>query len=182
MTPRRDTEPRWLVDHAERIQLALGTRRATTRLARRLGAALAEGDLIVLSGGLGVGKTFFVRALARGQGVTGRITSPSYALVHHLEGRAGAVPLVHADLYRLEHAGPAAIHELGLHELRETAALLVEWGRPHHEALGGRAIELRLAHDGEHGRTVDLMPLDDRTRFDDIARCLRAARANPPSR
>jgi tRNA threonylcarbamoyl adenosine modification protein YjeE len=121
--------------------LQLPSRRATIRLARQLGAHVRPGDLLLLAGELGTGKTFFVRALARSLGVPHgvRITSPSFALVHEYQAR---IPLVHADLYRL--GSSEEVRGLGLRELRERALVVVEWGEPYAAALGGGALHLEL--------------------------------------
>jgi tRNA threonylcarbamoyladenosine biosynthesis protein TsaE len=98
---------------------------------------------VVLSGGLGAGKTFFARALCRALGVPAEIpiTSPTFTLVHEYDGR---VPLRHADVYRLQDAGELA--ELGLREQRaEGAVLIVEWGTPYLDALGGDGLLLEIA-------------------------------------
>ncbi|MCU0680808.1 MAG: tRNA (adenosine(37)-N6)-threonylcarbamoyltransferase complex ATPase subunit type 1 TsaE, partial [Polyangiaceae bacterium] len=102
--------------------LELSARRDTLRLARRLAAASAPGDLIVLEGPLGAGKTFLARALCRALGVSRevRVASPTFALVHEYEAR---LPVAHADLYRLESA--ESVRELGLREARDRGALLV---------------------------------------------------------
>lgn len=118
--------------------MPLGTRRATIQLARRIAPALVAGDLLILKGGLGAGKTFFTRALCRALGVPSntRITSPTFTLVHEHEGR---LPILHADAYRLEDASELAA--LGLREARAAGALLVvEWGEPYVAALGGDAL------------------------------------------
>lgn len=122
--------------------ISLPTRRSTIQLAGRLAGALQAGDLVVLAGGLGAGKTFFARALCRALGVPASIpvTSPTFTLVHEYEGK---VPILHADLYRLTNAGE--LDELGLREQRAAGALLVvEWGEPYLEALGGDALLLSL--------------------------------------
>ncbi len=123
-------------------EIALPTRRASTQLGRALGASLAAGDLVLLSGELGAGKTFLVRAALRALGVPGdeRVTSPTFAIVHEHEAR---LRVAHADLYRLEDA--SELGPLGLREARaEGAALLVEWGLPYASELGGGALELEL--------------------------------------
>ena len=123
--------------------IALPTRRRTMRLAATLAELLLPGDLVILKGDLGAGKTFFTRALARALGVPPSIsiTSPTFTLVHEIPAR---VPLAHADLYRLNEPGELA--ELGLRDRRgEGAALLVEWGEPYLDALGGDALILELA-------------------------------------
>lgn len=120
--------------------IPLPTRRATIHLAERLAPAFSPGDLVVLEGDLGAGKTFFARALCRALGVPASIpvTSPTFTLVHEYDGR---VPIRHADLYRLQ--GPDELAPLGLREQRaEGALLLVEWGTPYVDALGGDALVL----------------------------------------
>jgi tRNA threonylcarbamoyladenosine biosynthesis protein TsaE len=96
-----------------------------------------------LVGELGAGKTFLARAVCRaiGIGERTRITSPTFTLVHeHDEGR---LPLVHADLYRLQQ--PHELEPLGLREQRARGAvLLVEWGEPYLGALGGDALVVTL--------------------------------------
>lgn len=124
------------------FEASLATRRQTKDLARSLARALGPGDLVVLEGGLGAGKTFFVRALLRALGVPEReaVTSPTFSLVQEYE----TTPRVlHADLYRL--SSPEELDPLGLSDGRRTgSALLVEWGGPYAEALGGDALTLRI--------------------------------------
>ena len=100
-----------------------------------IAAAVAElarpGDIIVLSGEMGAGKTAFAQGFGRALGVTDRITSPTYTLVHSYPvdsgPRAGKVTLHHADLYRLERT--AEVSDLALGELADFAGIvLVEWG------------------------------------------------------
>jgi tRNA threonylcarbamoyladenosine biosynthesis protein TsaE len=123
----------------------LDTRRATRQLARLLSALLQPSDLLILDGQLGSGKTFFVRALCRALGLSERIrvTSPTFALVHEI----GTVPkIAHADLYRLNSVHE--VHELGLLERRECGELvIVEWGIPYIDALGGDAVVFEFQHE-----------------------------------
>jgi tRNA threonylcarbamoyladenosine biosynthesis protein TsaE len=96
----------------------------TEHLAATVAGLARPGDLIVLVGGLGAGKTRFVRGFAAAMGVTEPATSPTFALVHNYEA---STPIVHADLYRLvsEHE----VLDLGLEEaLADGAIVLVEWG------------------------------------------------------
>lgn len=89
-----------------------------------LGQALPSGSLVTFEGGLGAGKTTFIRAIARGLGVAGAATSPTYALVHRYHGRRG--PVFHLDCYRLRSPDEAAdLDWEGL--LGEGDAILVEW-------------------------------------------------------
>lgn len=122
--------------------LTLANRGDTRRLGRRLGQLLAPGDLIVLEGDLGAGKTFLSRAVARGLGVPPqvRVASPTFALVHELEGR---LPLLHVDLYRL--SDPSELEELGIFErLGRDAAALIEWGGRFADDLGPDRLEISL--------------------------------------
>ncbi|HET9958635.1 MAG TPA: tRNA (adenosine(37)-N6)-threonylcarbamoyltransferase complex ATPase subunit type 1 TsaE, partial [Polyangiaceae bacterium] len=115
-----------------------------------LAPLLAPSDLVVLSGPLGSGKTFLCRALARALGVTGRVTSPTFGLIHELEG---SQRIVHADLYRLK--SEAELVHLGLDALRdEGRLLLVEWGEDYARALGGDALYVRLALDPRRATCV----------------------------
>lgn len=126
----------------QRVRIELETRRQTVRLGRCLAATARAGDLLVLSGDLGAGKTFLARAMGRALGVAKdvRITSPTFTLVHQYPAR---LPLVHADLYRVQEA--RGLVELGLQELRgDGAVVLVEWGEPFVAELGGDALMLKL--------------------------------------
>jgi tRNA threonylcarbamoyladenosine biosynthesis protein TsaE len=112
-------------------------------LAARIAAVLRPGDLVILSGELGAGKTYLARALARALGV-GRdlaVASPTFSIVHEYSTERG--DLVHVDFYRLlEGAIPLEeeIARLGLRERRaEGAILLAEWGETTEHALGGAA-------------------------------------------
>lgn len=102
-----------------------GPRAVLRRAALRLARAARPGDVIALVGGLGAGKTYFTRCLARGLEIPERtrITSPTFVLVHRHEH--GRLPLVHADLYRL--ADPRELDELGLFEGALDGLCVVEW-------------------------------------------------------
>ncbi|WP_437733375.1 tRNA (adenosine(37)-N6)-threonylcarbamoyltransferase complex ATPase subunit type 1 TsaE [Sorangium sp. So ce1335] len=158
------------------MRIDLPTRRSTIRLARALAGRLAGGDLVVLAGDLGAGKTFFARALCRALGVPPAlpVTSPTFTLVHEHEGR---VPIAHADAYRLGGAASAGgapgdaaaeLAQLGLRERRgEGALVLVEWGEPFVEALGGDALLVHLAAPADPaapGRAAELGATGERSR------------------
>ena len=122
----------------------------TERLAATLAATLRGGDVVLLSGPLGAGKTTFVRGLARGLGVDpGEVSSPTFTLVH--EYRGGRLRLFHADLYRL---GTAAAEDLGLDELGvRTGVLAIEWPDRLGHAFRG-AIEVTITVVDETTRRI----------------------------
>ncbi len=137
----------------------LRSRRDTTRLGAAIARVLEPGDLVLLSGDLGTGKTFLARAIARALGVRGAVTSPTFTLVQ--EYASDRAPLLHVDLYRLrESKTPLAqeIARLGLRERRaEGAILLVEWGEDAIDGLGGDpSVVVRLRITGNAARSATL--------------------------
>jgi tRNA threonylcarbamoyladenosine biosynthesis protein TsaE len=129
--------------------VVLATRRDTRKLGLQIAAALEPGDLVLLSGDLGAGKTFLARAIARALGVPTEtaIASPTFTLVQEYATPRG--PLLHADLYRLRdediEKSKREVRRLGLAERRdEGAILLVEWGEGL-EAELGRSASLSVA-------------------------------------
>src|SRR4051794_7016868 len=123
----------------------------TAGVARTLAATLAAGDVLLLSGNLGAGKTTFVRGLAAGLGIDPReVSSPTFTLVH--EYRGGRLTLYHADLYRLDKA---ATDELGLEETT-SGVLAIEWpDRLSHDIAGARLVRIELVDDLTRKITVN---------------------------
>ena len=114
----------------------------TADVARELAAALRAGDVILLSGNLGAGKTAFVRGLASGLGIDPEdVSSPTFTLVH--EYRGGRLTLYHADLYRLERI---ATEEIGLEEMGVADGVLaIEWpDRLAHAMPGAREVQIEI--------------------------------------
>jgi tRNA threonylcarbamoyladenosine biosynthesis protein TsaE len=105
--------------------LPIASRDEMLALAGILGAELRTGDLLLLEGDLGAGKTTFVQGLARGMGLSAAVKSPSFTLVHEYRaiGRAG---LGHLDLYRMPEGRD--LGDLGLDDLLARGAVAVEWG------------------------------------------------------
>jgi tRNA threonylcarbamoyladenosine biosynthesis protein TsaE len=95
----------------------------TEAAGEQFGRQLRRGDLILLAGDLGAGKTTFVRGVARGAGSAAHVASPTFQLVRVY---SGPLQIAHVDLYRLEVG--AELMELGLEELLDQGAVLVEWG------------------------------------------------------
>ena len=130
-------------------ELELPAAADTEALGERLARGLGAGDLVVLAGPLGAGKTVMVRGLARGLGVAGPITSPTFVIAREhrpLPGGAG-VPLVHVDAYRLGGAGAdvaAELDDLDLDTDLDGAVVAVEWGEGVAERLSARHLLVRL--------------------------------------
>jgi tRNA threonylcarbamoyladenosine biosynthesis protein TsaE len=121
--------------------LAVRTRSAgeTVSLGSRIGGILRPGEILLLVGDLGTGKTTFVRGLAAGLEISTRPRSPTFTVVHTYEG--GKYPLVHVDLYRLDSS--SEVLGLGLEELLEPPAVsVVEWGEKATPVVGDDYLEL----------------------------------------
>lgn len=125
---------------------ALTTEADQTRaLAEAMAAIAVAGDLILLVGEMGTGKTAFAQGFGSGLGVTEQITSPTFTIVHEYSGR---LALHHLDAYRLEHLQEVA--ELGIAEmLDEPAVMLVEWGDVILPALPPDYLEVRISYGPE---------------------------------
>ena len=135
-------------------QITLSSPAETEALARRMGPVLAPGDVLLLSGGIGAGKTHFARALIQSlQDIPEDVPSPTFTLVQTYDTRAGE--LWHSDLYRLSH--PDEVIELGLAEAFETAISLVEWPDRLGDMAPRHALHLRFSLGEEEGlRRLDL--------------------------
>jgi tRNA threonylcarbamoyladenosine biosynthesis protein TsaE len=121
----------------------------TLALGRRLGAELRAGDVVVLSGPLGAGKTLLTKGIAEALDVDGPVTSPTFVLARlHRPHREGAPALVHVDVYRLlDHAAADLLAELDSLDLDtdlEDAVVVVEWGEGLAERLSDRHLDVRL--------------------------------------
>jgi tRNA threonylcarbamoyladenosine biosynthesis protein TsaE len=133
-------------------RLTTGSERETAAEAAQLARTLAPGDVLLLSGDLGAGKTAFVRGLAEGLGMDGdEVTSPTFTLVH--EYRGGRLPLVHVDLYRVERA---ELDEIGLDvELAASGVLAIEWAERLARTPHG-AISVTIEDLGDDRRLIEL--------------------------
>lgn len=122
-----------------------------------LGALLRPGDLVLLSGPLGAGKTVLTRGIAEGLGVSGRVSSPTFVIARvHPAGRRG-VSLVHVDAYRLG-GDLEQLDDLDLDTDLEEAAVVVEWGEGAAERLSPDHLLVRLDRRPDDVRIVELEP------------------------
>lgn len=125
----------------------------TRALGTRLAAVLEPGDVILLVGDLGAGKTELAKGIAVGLGVEEAVVSPTFTLAREYEGR---LPLVHADAYRLEHGRDVA--DLDVQE-RDDAVTLIEWGNAVTGVLGiDEYLEVRLSSVGDDEREITPVP------------------------
>jgi tRNA threonylcarbamoyladenosine biosynthesis protein TsaE len=125
----------------------------TEALGARIAARLQAGDVVVLSGELGTGKTTLVRGACRELGVTGAVTSPTFTIGQQYGG--GRLPVSHLDLYRLqtlEGEDPALLEDY----LRPDGVAFVEWPAAGEGRIGRPALAVRLSHVGEERRRVEV--------------------------
>ncbi|WP_026533576.1 tRNA (adenosine(37)-N6)-threonylcarbamoyltransferase complex ATPase subunit type 1 TsaE [Arthrobacter sp. H41] len=128
--------PAWTVEHQVRSAEEL------KELARRLAANLRAGDLLVLSGELGAGKTTFTQGLGTGLGVRAGIISPTFVLVRQHPNLGDGPGLVHVDAYRLESA--AEIDDLDLEATLDTSITVIEWGAGRVEHLTASRLDVTI--------------------------------------
>ncbi|MCK6461495.1 MAG: tRNA (adenosine(37)-N6)-threonylcarbamoyltransferase complex ATPase subunit type 1 TsaE [Planctomycetes bacterium] len=121
----------------------------TRRLGKELGKTLHAGDVVLLEGDLGAGKTTFVKGIADACGVTVEVRSPTFALMHRYRGKPD---VIHVDLYREKTA--ASLDDLALDEAGEKAILVVEWPKDLAAAAWPRAKVVRFEHVDETTRRI----------------------------
>lgn len=127
-----------------------GSADETRAIGERLGPLLTPGDVVILSGDLGAGKTAFVQGAARGLGVDGRVSSPSFVLVREYEGR---IPMLHVDVYRL--GSLQELMDLGYEEfLDPRSVVFIEWGDAVDRLLPPEYLEIDIRADGETHRRI----------------------------
>lgn len=118
----------------------------TEALGGRLASSLRPGDVVVLAGGLGAGKTLFTKGIATGLGVEETVVSPSFVLVR--EYRSGFMPVIHVDVYRLGSINE--FEDLDVLEMSQDGVLVIEWGEAVESALPADhlRIEFNVGEDG----------------------------------
>jgi tRNA threonylcarbamoyladenosine biosynthesis protein TsaE len=122
------------------IGLTTSSPSETSAVGLALGSLLRSGDLVLVEGELGAGKTVLTQGIGAALGVVGAVTSPTFIL---LRAHRGRLPLLHVDLYRLDD--PAAVADLGIGELLEEGGVaVVEWGERAREVLDGDRLEIEI--------------------------------------
>lgn len=122
-----------------------------------LGRSVAGGDVVVLSGDLGAGKTTLTQGIARGLGISDRVTSPTFVIARVHESPAGRPDLVHVDAYRL--GSVVELDDLDLDADLDRCVVVVEWGEGLVEQLSASRLEVRILRTGDDGddrRTVTI--------------------------
>ncbi len=140
------------------MELSSDSAERTRELGACLGRLVEPGDVIVLTGDLGAGKTVFTKGLAAGLGVVDNVTSPTFVILHQLDGR---IPLYHLDLYRLED--PREFAELGFEDvLYGDGVSVLEWGDKFPGQLPSERLELIFEITGDESRKIVVRPVGKR--------------------
>lgn len=134
----------------------------TEAIGEKLAGALQGNEVIALYGGMGMGKTAFVRGLARGLGVSAEVSSPTFALVHEYRGR---IPLYHFDMYRV--GGWDDLYSTGFFDYLDSGAVMViEWSENIEAALPDGVIRITLEKgNGEQERTLKIEGMEANETF-----------------
>jgi tRNA threonylcarbamoyladenosine biosynthesis protein TsaE len=137
------------------VRLSATSVRDTQAIAAAIATSSRVGDVLLLQGEMGTGKTAFVQGFAASLGVDEPVTSPTFNLVHTYD--TGRIPIHHADLYRLERYGE--IDDLALSELLDSGVVLVEWGAVASAEFPDRLdIELAMDATSEEARAIVVRP------------------------
>lgn len=137
----------------------------TERIGARLGHLLRTGDLVLLSGQLGAGKTHLIKGIARGLGYDGLVTSPTFVLINEYRADAahGRLPIYHVDLYRVRDV--TELTTIGLDELWLSEGIcLIEWPERAATAMPAEHLHIVLSHVSETKRQIRLTPCGMRYR------------------
>jgi tRNA threonylcarbamoyladenosine biosynthesis protein TsaE len=132
------------------IEVRCTTPNDTEALGGRIASSLRPGDIVVLAGGLGAGKTLFTKGLATGLGVDEPVVSPSFVLVR--EYQSGFMPLIHADVYRLSSINE--FDDLDVLEMAKEGVLVIEWGGAVESMLPPDHLRIDFEVDDDMTRTL----------------------------
>jgi tRNA threonylcarbamoyladenosine biosynthesis protein TsaE len=142
------------------VRRTLPSAEDTRQAGERLAPLLRAGDLLIMTGDLGAGKTTFTQGLGAGLGVRGSVTSPTFVIARVHPSLQGGPALVHVDAYRLGDA--AELDDLDLDTDLDLAVTVVEWGSGLAEALSADRLELRLERADDDVRTLTVTPVGAR--------------------
>ena len=131
------------------LSLSAPTTDAMRDLGERIGKQLKAGDVVVLTGPLGAGKTTLTQGIARGLGVTGSVTSPTFVISRIHNDAAGTAVLVHVDAYRLSDIRD--LETLDLDDYLPTAAVVIEWGQRIFDITDPRYLVISIERDDDAG-------------------------------
>jgi tRNA threonylcarbamoyl adenosine modification protein YjeE len=146
----------------ETVTAEIPTREAMHELGRRLAGVLRAGDLVVLTGELGSGKTALTQGIGEGLGVRGPVTSPTFVIARVHPSEVGGPPLVHADAFRL--GSLEEVDGLDLDASLDEAVTVVEWGHGLVEGLAGDRLEVTI----ERSATAPAGTADDADDVDEV--------------
>ncbi|HLS01298.1 MAG TPA: tRNA (adenosine(37)-N6)-threonylcarbamoyltransferase complex ATPase subunit type 1 TsaE [Beutenbergiaceae bacterium] len=149
------------------MRLELPDEQATRKLGQKLATIVQPGDLIILNGGLGAGKTTLTQGIAVGLNVEGTVTSPTFIIART---HPGSIPLVHVDAYRL--ATLDEVDDLDLDSELEESLTVVEWGEGKVEDLSPNRLEITMVRprgEDEHGRYAVIHPVGPRWQDQDFS-------------
>ena len=146
----------------------------TRRIGSRLGRLLAAGDVLLLQGELGSGKTMLTQGIGRGLEVAEPVKSSSFVLLNEYHGQ---LTLYHADLYRLDD--PAQVAELALEEIAAPGVLAVEWPERAWQELPPEHLLVRIEEEGARSRRLTLVPRGER--YEELVRRLAPKRQRSSS-
>ncbi len=157
------------------LDLTVETPDAMRALAARIGERCVRGDVLVLSGDLGAGKTTFTQGLARGMGITAAVTSPTFVISRVHPSAADGPALVHVDAYRL--GSVAELDDLDLDADLDDSVVVIEWGRGLAEQLSPHGLDIVITRSNDASdevRNVALAPRGERWQalIDDAGRWL----------
>jgi tRNA threonylcarbamoyladenosine biosynthesis protein TsaE len=161
------------------MTIVLDTVERTTALGVELGRRLRAGDLVILSGSLGAGKTTLTKGIADGMGVLGRVTSPTFVIARVHRPVQGTVPLVHVDAYRI--SGTVELDDLDLDTDLAASAVVIEWGEGVAEQLSDERLVIDLERLPDDTRTATITPVGAgwESRFAELGRSLDTSGAEP---
>jgi tRNA threonylcarbamoyladenosine biosynthesis protein TsaE len=136
---------------SNRLEIHSHSPEHTQRIGEVLGRAFAPGDVVVLDGDLGAGKTTFTQGIARGMGIDDPVTSPTFVVAREMPVGTSGIGLTHVDAYRI-----SSLHEWDDLDLDvESGAMVIEWGERVVPALPEDQLEIRIVGDN-HARTLTI--------------------------